>query len=72
MTCTTGARQLVVQLAFDTMLCLAASYFSWLTPMTTVMSSPFAGAEMITFLAPAARCPFAFSASVNRPLDSMT
>ena len=42
-TCTTGARQLVVQLALETMLCLPASYFSWLTPMTTVMSSPLAG-----------------------------
>ena len=40
--------------------------------MTTVMSSPFAGAEMMTFLAPATRCPLALSASVNRPVDSMT
>ena len=71
-TCTTGARQLVVQLALETMLCLPASYFSWLTPMTTVMSSPLAGAEMMTFLAPAARCPLAFSASVKRPVDSIT
>ena len=30
------------------------------------------GREMITFLAPAARCPLAFSASVNRPVDSIT
>src|SRR5436189_201652 len=35
--------------------------------MTTVMSSPLAGAEMMTFRAPAARWPLAFSASVNRP-----
>jgi hypothetical protein len=40
--------------------------------MTTVMSSPLAGAEMMTFLAPAARWPLAFSASVKRPVDSMT
>src|SRR5437764_14940285 len=71
-TWTTGARQLVVQLAFEMMLCLAGSYLSWLTPMTTVMSSPLAGAEMITFLAPAVRWPLAFSASVNRPVDSIT
>src|SRR6185436_16243878 len=31
-TCTTGARQLVVQLALETTLCLAGSYFSWFTP----------------------------------------
>ena len=61
-----------MQLALETMLCLPASYFSWLTPMTTVMSSPFAGAEMITFFAPAARCPLAFSPSVNRPVHSIT
>src|ERR1700722_19538707 len=72
MTLTTGARQLVVQLALEMMLCLAASYFSLLTPMTTVMSSPFAGAEMMTLRAPALRWPLAFSASVNRPVDSMT
>ena len=40
--------------------------------MTTVMSSPLAGAEMMTFLAPAARWPLAFSASVKSPVDSMT
>ena len=52
-TCTTGARQFVVQLAFEMMWCFAASYLSLFTPMTTVMSSPFAGAEMMTFFAPA-------------------
>ena len=62
----------MVQLALEMMWCLAGSYFSWLTPMTTVMSSPLAGAEMMTFFAPAAMCPLAFSASVNRPVDSMT
>src|SRR6266851_3074136 len=71
-TCTRGARQLVVQEALEMMLCLAGSYFSWLTPMTTVMSSPLAGALMMIFLAPAAIWPLAFSASVNRPVDSMT
>ena len=71
-TCTTGARQFVVQLALEMMLCFLGSYLSWLTPITTVMSSPLAGAEMITFFAPAVRCPLAFSASVNRPVHSMT
>ena len=41
-------------------------------PMQIVMSSPLAGAEITTFLAPPARWPLAFSASVNRPVDSMT
>src|ERR1035437_6256972 len=47
---TTGARQLVVQLALERMWCLAASYLSWLTPRTIVRSSFLAGAEMMTFL----------------------
>ena len=32
------------------------------------MSSPLAGAEMMTFFAPAVMWPLAFSASVNRPV----
>ena len=36
------------------------------------MSSPFAGALMITFLAPASRWARAFSASVKMPVDSRT
>src|SRR5579859_5810984 len=40
--------------------------------MTIVMSSPLAGAEMITFRAPAVRCAAAASREVNRPVDSMT
>ena len=59
-TCTTGARQFVVQLAFEMMWCLAGSYFSWFTPITTVMSSFFAGAEMMTFFAPASMWPLRF------------
>ena len=51
---------------------MAGSYLSWLTPMTTVRSSPLAGAEMMTFLAPAAKWAPAFSLSVKRPLDSTT
>ena len=42
------------------------------TPMQIVMSSFFAGAVMTTLLAPASRCPSAFSASVKSPVDSMT
>ena len=37
--------------------------------MTTVMSSSLAGAEMMTFFAPAAMWPLAFAASVKRPVD---
>src|SRR5215472_11568165 len=54
------------------MLCAAGSYLSSLTPSTIVMSSPFAGAEMITFFAPASRCLLAPARSVNLPVDSMT
>ena len=54
------------------MLCLAASYLSSLTPITMVMSSPLAGAEMMTFFAPALMCAAALSASVKRPVDSTT
>ena len=36
------------------------------------MSSFLAGAEMMTFFAPAVMCAAAFSASVNRPVDSRT
>ena len=53
MTLTIGTRQLVVHDAFETIVCLAESYLSLLTPMTMVMSSSFAGAEINTFFAPA-------------------
>ena len=49
-TLTTGARQFVVQLAFEMTLCFDASYLFSLTPRTMVMSSLVAGAEMMTFL----------------------
>src|SRR6267154_1745687 len=71
-TWTTGARQLVVQLALETIWCLDGSYFVWFTPSTIVMSSPLAGAVMSTFFAPASRWPLAFAASVNNPVDSTT
>merc|ERR1719299_138508 len=40
--------------------------------MTSVRRSPLPGAEMMTFFAPAVMWPFAFSASTNKPVDSMT
>src|SRR5580765_5464642 len=54
------------------MWCLAGSYFSSLTPSTTLKSWPFAGAVMITFFAPAAMCLAAPSRFVKRPVDSNT
>src|SRR5689334_15924581 len=71
-TLATGPRQLVVQDALETIACLRGSYLSWLTPITIVRSSSLAGAEMMTFLAPAVRWALAFSASVKRPVDSIT
>src|SRR2546428_4642106 len=52
-TLTTGTRQFVVHDAFEITRCFAGSYFWWFTPITIVMSSPLAGAEITTFLAPA-------------------
>src|SRR6185437_12489329 len=72
MTLTTGARQLVVQLALEMTLCFDASYLFSLTPRTMVMSSLLAGAEMMTFLTVEPRWALAFSASVKKPVDSMT
>ena len=72
MTFTIGTRQFVVQLAFETMWCFAGSYLSLLTPITIVMSSPLAGALMMTFFAPPLMCARALSASVKRPVDSST
>ena len=45
---------------------------SWLTPITTVTSGLLAGAVMMTFFAPAARCLAASSRLVKRPVDSNT
>src|SRR5918993_206155 len=71
-TLATGARQFVVQEAFEMMWCAAGSYLSPLTPRTIVMSSFLAGALMITFLTVPRRCLRASSALVKRPVDSMT
>ena len=67
-----GATQFVVHDAFEMMWCCSESYWSSLTPRTSVMSGSVAGAEMTTFSAPAARCWDAPSRSVKRPVDSMT
>ena len=61
-----------MQDALEMMLCEAGSYFSWLTPITMVMSSSVAGAEMITFFAPAVMCFCASAALVKIPVDSIT
>ena len=71
-TATSGARQLVVHDAFEITWCRAGSYSPSFTPMHTVMSGSVAGALMMTFLAPAARCFPAFSPELKRPVDSMT
>ena len=67
-----GTTELVVQEALEMMSWVAGSYFSWLMPMTMVMSSSLAGAEMITFLAPPLRWRAASSRLVKWPVDSMT
>ena len=58
-----GATQLVVHDAAEIIVSVP-SKISWLTPYTTVLQSPLAGAEITTFLAPAVICACAFSTSV--------
>ena len=70
-TLTIGARQLVVQLAFDKIVSVP-SITSSLTPKTIVLTSPVAGAEITTFFAPASMCILAFAASVKIPVLSKT
>ena len=66
-TLASGARQFVVQDAFEMIECTAGSYVPSLTPSTRVAtSSPVAGAEMTTFFAPAVMCLCAFSDFVKR------
>jgi hypothetical protein len=47
-TLTMGTKQLVVQEALDTTLCLAGSNVSSLTPITNVASAPLEGADTMT------------------------
>jgi hypothetical protein len=75
-TLTSGARQLVVHDALDTMSSFEGSYFSSFTPITNIGASAD-GAVMTTFLAPPFRCPAACSCSTvdgisARCLDSFT
>src|SRR6478609_7147610 len=67
-----GARQFVVHDALLMTWWTDGSYAASLTPRTIVMSSPLAGALMITFFAPASMWARAFSAFVNMPVDSIT
>ena len=67
-----GARQLVVQEAFETMVSDGLSVW-WLTPKTMVLlTSCPPGAEMSTFFAPAFRCFCAFACVVKKPVHSNT
>ncbi len=72
MTFANGARQFVVHDALEMTWWLSLSYWSKLTPRTTVMSGSVAGAEMTTFWAPASRCLAASARLVKKPVDSMT
>ena len=59
--------------AFETTTCSAGSYWSVLMPTQKVASTaPFAGALMITRLAPASRCPWHFSLLRKTPVHSST
>merc|ERR1719284_1988311 len=70
---TIGARPLVVHDAHDTTAIDSGSYSSSLTPTTRVgVSAFFAGAEMMTFLAPPSMCFMQPSVVVNAPVDSHT
>merc|ERR1719502_15082 len=70
---TSGARPLVVHDAHETTSIVAESYSSVLTPTTSVgVSASLAGAEMMTFFAPASRCARHLGVSVNAPVDSHT
>ena len=70
-TIATGAKQFVVQDPLDIILC---SFFKslLLTPCTTVKSTSFAGAEIITFFAPASICLPAEALSKKKPVHSKT
>src|SRR3989338_4897338 len=72
----TGDMQLVVQEALDMILSdffWAIFFFVSSVPKTSVcVISSFAGAEMITFLAPPLMCPDAVSLFVKKPVHSRT
>ena len=68
MTFASGARQLVVQDAFE-MTWYFESYLSRLTPTTNIGASA-EGAEMMTFFAPPCKCRDAFSTVVKTPWEA--
>jgi hypothetical protein len=68
-TLATGARQLVVQEAFETTV-MSLVYLPSLTPITKMGASSFGGAEMIAFLAPPFKWAPAVGLPVNTPVDS--
>lgn len=70
MTLANGAKQLVVQEAFEITGALG-SYSSRLTPQTYIGASAD-GAEMMTLAAPPSMCALAFSVVVKTPVDSTT
>jgi hypothetical protein len=67
-----GATELVVQDPLENTSDAVGSRFASLTPSTKVGTSPLAGAEMITFLAPPLRWASAFGPSAKNPVDSIT
>merc|ERR1719310_1669985 len=73
MVLTSGARPLVVHDAQETTCIVSGSYSSTFTPTTMVgVSASFAGAEMMTFLAPPSMCAMQPGVEVNAPVDSQT
>ena len=66
-----GAKQLVVQEAFET-ISISVVYPSSFTPITKSGTSSFGGAERTTFLAPPAICLFPPSLERKTPVDSHT
>ncbi len=67
-----GARQLVVQEAFETMRCSGRRSAS-LTPITIIASiSSLDGTVRMTRRAPDCRCPSSFARVRSAPVDSMT
>ena len=66
-----GAKQFVVQEAFDKMVSSFVIDASF-KPKTIVFTDLSAGEEMITFLAPAFMCSCNFSRSLYLPLHSIT
>ncbi len=62
----------MVHEAIEIISCFVLSYRLSLIPIKTVASGFIAGAEIITFFAPAVKCLAASVASLNFPVDSIT